>query len=306
MAHEEPISQSAHAEEVSVAEPGTRFAPRVGPPVAELVDAAASVEAEPKQSGQAAAANTLQAQEEAAVLDVHAPHEGIHSWRQFMLHMCTIVLGLLIAISLEQSVEALHRAHERTELLESLRRDTDQAIANAQSSEQANVPPLHWLTVRQQFIGDALSARSRITDRLPVAPNVTSNLPTDPAWDAAKSSGLLSLLTQDEVEVYSFADVLLTQGFQDFNLGLAASGKRSRFEFKFADPKNPGMLDLSNATPADLNQYRDLLLDERLAWNQYRVICEYIRGAETAIREGERDPAKVRAAMYQFHQRLAR
>ena len=104
------------------------------------------------------------------------------------------------------------------------------------------------------------------------------------------------------MEVYSFADVLLTQGFQDFNLGLAASGKRSRF----ADPKNPGMLVLSKATPADLNQYRDLLLDERLAWNQYRVICEYIRGAETAIREGERDPAKVRATMYQFHHRLAR
>ena len=76
--------------------------------------------------------------------------------------------------------------------------------------------------------------------------------------------------------------------------------------FKFADPKNPGMLDLSRATPADLNQYRDLLLDERLAWNQYRVICEYIRGVETAIRQGERDPAKVRVAMYQFHQRLAR
>lgn len=239
MAHKEPISQSAHAEEVSVAEPGARFAPRVEPLAPELVDGAASVESETTQSEQTAAANTLQAQEEAAVLDVHAPHEGIHSWRQFMLHMCTIVLGLLIAISLEQSVEALHRAHERAELRESLRRDTDQAIANAQSSEQANVPPLHWLTVRQQFIADALSTGSRITDSLPAAPNVTSNVPTDPAWDAAKSSGLLSLLTQDEVEVYSFAEVLLAQGFQDFNLGLAASGKRSRFEFKFAD-RNPG------------------------------------------------------------------
>jgi len=53
------------------------------------------------------------------------------------------------------------------------------------------------------------------------------------------------------------------------------------------------MLDLSNATPADLNQYRDLLLDERLAWNQYRVIGEYIRGAEIAIREGPDRPRRV-------------
>ena len=132
------------------------------------------------------------------MLDVHAPHEGIQSCRQHLLHMNTIVLGLLTAISLEQSVEALHRGHQRAELRESLHRDTDQAITNAQSSEQANVPPLHWLSDRQQLIADALSAGSRITDRLPVAPTVTSNLPTNPAWDAAKSSGLLSLLTQDE------------------------------------------------------------------------------------------------------------
>ncbi len=56
------------------------------------------------------------------------------------------------------------------------------------------------------------------------------------------------------------------------------------------------MLDLSNATPADLNQYRDLLLDERLARNQYRATCEYIREAEIAIREGEKDPADLTAA----------
>ena len=50
MAHEEPISQSAHAEEVSVAEPDARFAPRVEPLAPELVDGAASVESETTQS----------------------------------------------------------------------------------------------------------------------------------------------------------------------------------------------------------------------------------------------------------------
>jgi glutaredoxin-related protein len=74
--------------------------------------------------------------------------------------MSTIVLGLLIAIGLEQSVETIHRAHERAELRESLLRDTNQAIDNAQSSEQAEIPAIRWTTNRQELIRDALRAPS--------------------------------------------------------------------------------------------------------------------------------------------------
>lgn len=49
------------------------------------------------------------------MIDVHPPHQVIHTWREYLLHRSTIVLGLLIAIGLEQSVEALHRAHEGQE-----------------------------------------------------------------------------------------------------------------------------------------------------------------------------------------------
>jgi hypothetical protein len=66
------------------------------------------------------------------------------------------------------------------------------------------------------------------------------------------------------------------------------------------------MIDLSMATPADLHEYRTFLLDEGTAWEQYRIPLEYIRGAETAIRDGERDPVKVHAATYRFYQRTPR
>ena len=44
-------------------------------------------------------------------MDVHPPHEPIHTWRDFFIHIATIVVGLLIAIGLEQTVEALHHRH---------------------------------------------------------------------------------------------------------------------------------------------------------------------------------------------------
>jgi hypothetical protein len=37
------------------------------------------------------------------MLDVHPPHEVTHTWKDFFIHIATIVVGLLIAIGLEQS-----------------------------------------------------------------------------------------------------------------------------------------------------------------------------------------------------------
>jgi hypothetical protein len=45
------------------------------------------------------------------VLDVHPPHEPIHGWRDFFLHLTTITIGLLIALSLEGLVEWQHHRH---------------------------------------------------------------------------------------------------------------------------------------------------------------------------------------------------
>jgi hypothetical protein len=45
------------------------------------------------------------------VLDVHPPHDPVHGLRDFMLHLTTITIGLLIALSLEGLVEWQHHRH---------------------------------------------------------------------------------------------------------------------------------------------------------------------------------------------------
>lgn len=45
------------------------------------------------------------------MLDVHPPHESVHSWRDFLLHLTTITIGLFIALSLEGCVEWQHHRH---------------------------------------------------------------------------------------------------------------------------------------------------------------------------------------------------
>ncbi len=55
------------------------------------------------------------------MIDIHAPHERTHSWTDFLIHIATIVVGLFIAIGLEQTVELIHRSHQRHQLEADLR-----------------------------------------------------------------------------------------------------------------------------------------------------------------------------------------
>jgi hypothetical protein len=55
------------------------------------------------------------------MLDVHAPHETVHTWKDFLVHIAAIIIGLLIAVGLEQTVEFFHHRHQRLQLEEQIR-----------------------------------------------------------------------------------------------------------------------------------------------------------------------------------------
>lgn len=63
------------------------------------------------------------------MLDVHAPHESIHGWRDFFIHLATITIGLLIALGLEGRVEWMHHrnlVHEaEVSLHDEIRRNSE-------------------------------------------------------------------------------------------------------------------------------------------------------------------------------------
>ena len=62
--------------------------------------------------------------EEADVLDVHPPHTAVHGWRDFLLHILTITIGLLIALALEGAVTAIDHHRLVREARENIRRET--------------------------------------------------------------------------------------------------------------------------------------------------------------------------------------
>ena len=74
------------------------------------------------------------------MLDVHPPHHAATTWRDFFIHIATIVIGLLIAVALEQTVEHFHHRHLAREAHEQLRLER---VSNENSNE-FNIYTTQW------------------------------------------------------------------------------------------------------------------------------------------------------------------
>jgi len=229
------------------------------------------------------------------MLDVHPPEHTPHSWRDFFIHIATIVVGLLIAIGLEQTVEHFHHRHERTELEESVQVDSEKAIRDAESQQKDMVVALRWLDSRIEQVKDALKGNHALTASLPLPRIFEQDIPDDPAWKAAKSSGLIEVLPQDEIKVYSEIDVLISNLTQLLVPSGAVWRQRAQLESKFTS-NGASIPDFSQASHQDLEQYLDLLLAMRSDTLDFNSGCGALLGAEQAIARGERDLSRIEQA----------
>jgi hypothetical protein len=62
------------------------------------------------------------------MIDIHPPHHAATTRRDFFIHLITVVLGILIAIGLEQTVEFFHHRHQVAEAREALRVEREQNL----------------------------------------------------------------------------------------------------------------------------------------------------------------------------------
>jgi hypothetical protein len=74
----------------------------------------------PKTTVSADAETPFKPEVSASMLDVHALHQSVRTWKDFFIHIATIVIGLLIAIGLEQTVEYFHHRHQVAEVRKAL------------------------------------------------------------------------------------------------------------------------------------------------------------------------------------------
>jgi hypothetical protein len=215
------------------------------------------------------------------MLDVHPPHFPTHTWRDFFIHVGTIVIGLLIAVGLEQAVEAIHRGHQRADTRESMERESRQIIKDAGSTTAATDYHLHWLLDRIESVRNAVWAGKPIPPAAIYNPPVF-DYPDDPLWRSAKSSGLAELLTSDERNAYSEIELLAAK--VDTYYDRSRSARRSRTEFEGEFPANgDNTPDFTRATPEDKRTYLKLLMAEAGETAVFRLWNGDLIGAEQTI-----------------------
>jgi hypothetical protein len=136
------------------------------------------------------------------MLDVHPPHSSVHGWRDFFIHIATIVIGLLIAVGLEQTVEFFHHRREVKETRETLKQEREEnrklyaantAFFRWNMAVQKN--NLRVLTFLQQHPGTP-------EEKLPGAPDWISQFEpvVESVWKNAQQTQVLALLPRKEAE----------------------------------------------------------------------------------------------------------
>ena len=220
-----------------------------------------------------------------SMLDVHPPHEILHSWKAFFIHIATIVVGLFIAVALEQTVEAVHRHRELAALREDLHAETRQIIADARGSAAAHLYEIHWLEGRITQVQVAIREHSVIANRqINDMPNYAS--PDIPIWRSAKAGGRTTLLTKGEVNAY--AEIEYVQAHLD-ELEIAKNGARyavRSFNRRFPALPN-GDPDLAMASVEDLRNYLPLLTTAYEAIDAYVHWLRITIGAASAVADGK-------------------
>jgi len=135
------------------------------------------------------------------MLDVHMPHPT-HTWKDFFIHIATISVGLLIAISLEQAVEYLHHRHQAEHTREML-------AAEMADNDRMQQRARFFLAMHEDYLFNDLVVLGRLrrhalqpTDRI-----VLFHPPTDfadSAWQTAQQSGAIALLSYAETQRYAY------------------------------------------------------------------------------------------------------
>jgi len=137
------------------------------------------------------------------MLDVHAPQHTPNGVRDFLIHLLTITAGLLIALGLEASVEAMHHRHQRIEAEAVIR---DEIKSNAEKIDQ-DTPGFKEEMAGMNRVLQALESMSQgKPGTLDEKDFVFHQAPMqDAAWRTAASTGVLSYMDYAKVERFSEA-----------------------------------------------------------------------------------------------------
>jgi hypothetical protein len=220
------------------------------------------------------------------MIDIHPPQHAAITGRDFFVHLGIVVLGILIAIGLEQTVEFFHHRHQVAELGQQMRVEAQNNLPLIRESitrlqlQAGYIQSLEQALLNGKQSGDFIDVRG-VT---PVGGSGLYVSPSRATWSTAQSAGLAALLPPGPAKLYARLDYN-TEGEISADATLhdalrALNGECARAHFHHA---NPAVQRISLAHRDDLlfqlEQVRDVL-------HSLAVWLSLIEGGDNAILAG--------------------
>jgi len=237
------------------------------------------------------------AKENEPMIDIHVP-QATHTWKDFWIHLGTIAAGLLIAISLEQSVEKLHQLHQRHELEAALQAEGEFNKSLSEVNFGAFDDSMTWRLGLHQDIQTMLSTGGkanlpyRVQHRRTLMLNGRPSMIVGSAglstavWGTAAEDNRLTLLPDDLATAYSR---IYHEG-EDFadarRVAFIAEDQQSTFEGQFAEVRTPRTPVLAKMNAAQLQQYDALVMQVFTDVRREKAALTTFYGSNNAALDG--------------------
>jgi len=247
-----------------------------------------------------------QAHKESTMIDVHMPHGGLHTWKDFWIHLGTITLGLLIAISLEQSVEWLHHLNQRHQLEADLHAEGLQNKAMLESDFRFLDMYMQYELDMKAYV-DAMRDRHQrfpLPDRLAqeeAAVNSSKGRPSftisTAAWATAQESQIVTLLPRAEAETYSRLYREEELEHFEFERYLESRDTLGNFSSRSLDRRTQ-TVDYARMSDDDLKEDSALISAFFNSLRSLKMMLKQFYGANNAVLNGAGSAEQVAQALF--------